>query len=88
MLEECVICYEQLLSGIGAPSFGVVNYSCGCSRSGHVRTLHVNCVVSMSNAKCPLCCEEIVLIVPWLMIPTTFRAFSVRKTTDVAGDTA
>ena len=80
VLEECVICCEQLLSGIGSPSFGVTSYACGCSRSGHVRSLHVNCVVSMSNLKCPLCCEDIVLIAPSLMTSTAVRRFTVRKT--------
>jgi len=85
VLEECVICSELLLDGIGTPSFGLMSYSCGCSRGGHVRTLHVNCVVSMSNLNCPQCSDEIVLIAPSLMAPTAFRKFTVRKSWEFAG---
>lgn len=77
VLEECMICRELLLSGIGKASFGVMSYSCGCS---HVRTLHVNCVVSMANLNCPFCSERIVVIAPSLMAQTLVRPIPVRKT--------
>lgn len=82
VLKECPICTELLLSGIGRPSFGVTSYSCACSRAGscHVRTLHVNCVVSLADLKCPYCSEEIVVIAPSLMAETLVRRITVRKT--------
>lgn len=80
VLEECIVCCEPLLSGFGNPSFGVTSYSCGCSRGGHVRALHVNCIVSMSNRNCPLCSEEVILIAPSLMTPTAVRCFTIKKT--------
>lgn len=76
VLEECIICSEPLLAGVGGPSFGLLSYSCACSQ---VRTLHVNCIVSMMNLACPHCSEDIVLIAPSLMTPTADRRFSVRK---------
>ena len=77
LLEDCVICRELLLSGLGKPSFGVMSYSCRCS---HVRTLHVNCVFSMSNLNCPICGEQIVIVAPSLMTQTLVRSIRVRKT--------
>lgn len=77
VLEECVICSEVLLSGIGKASFGVMSYSCACS---HVRTLHVNCVVSMSSLNCPFCSQQIVVIAPSLMAQTLVHSITVRKT--------
>ena len=76
VLEECMICREVLLSGIGRVSFGVMSYSCGCS---HVRTLHVNCVVSMRSLDCPVCREQIVLVAPSLMANTPDRVLLVRN---------
>ena len=77
VLQECVTCSEVLLSGIGEASFGVMSYSCGCTQ---VRTLHVNCIVSMASLKCPICGEEIVVIAPSLMAQTLVRTITVRKT--------
>lgn len=80
VLEECSICEELLLSGIGTTSFGVMSYSCACSRAGHTRTLHVNCIVSVADLNCSYCREEIVVIAPSLMAQTLVRKIIVRKT--------
>lgn len=77
LLEDCVICRELLLSGLGKPSFGVMSYSCRCS---HVRTFHVNCIFSMANLNCPMCGEQIAVIAPSLMAQTLVRSITVRKT--------
>ncbi len=76
VLEECIICSEILLSGIGLTSFGVTSYACGCSIT---RTLHLNCLLRMERPKCPHCSEDIVLIAPELSTPTAVRAVTVRR---------
>lgn len=53
-----------------------MSYSCRCS---HVRTVHVNCIVSMANLACPFCSQQIVLIAPSLTAQTLVRNFTARK---------
>lgn len=53
LVGDCV-CEEKLLSGAGSEDFGVVSYSCSCTRR---RMMHFKCVLSVSGSRCPWCRE-------------------------------
>lgn len=53
LVGDCV-CNERLLSGAGEEDYGVVSYSCSCTRR---RMMHFKCILSVSGSRCPWCRE-------------------------------
>ena len=51
---ECV-CNESLLEGVGKEDYGVVSYTCGCTKR---RMMHFKCILSIPDIRCPWCRDK------------------------------
>lgn len=85
VLEDCIVCHDCLLKDIGEVSFGVMSYSCACA-GAIPRKMHVNCIVSMRDLKCPLCQSPITIIAPSLMAERRIHRLEVAKTPGAQGE--